>query len=233
MSKIPEGLYAGQMRARMEDKGSFVTTENVNSIGGLYVGSTTPIQYVDENNQTINAYETMILLPTVNDAGLPLCSNGSGELISYRTIGTNGISDDSILPSNLGKGTVISSFANQKMALGITGTQVANKSDNIVISFATYEEPQAVGYSVTITHSGPYHMNVYDGIDSNGTLLIDLDSSVNGAVTVTCTTGKLFFEEGMENITSITGSNGATSTNPSTITADGAAISVTCSGNHG
>ena len=92
-----------------------------------------------------------------------------------------------------------------------TGYADSNASNSVSYTVSS-------GYSVTISVNA-YGVAVYDGQNNTGTFLGDVDDSA----TVTCTTGYLYFNTS-RGIQSITGSNGATSTNPSIISADNASI---------
>ena len=97
---IPAGLRADYMRKRMEDKATIHVT------GSLYVGGDTTIQLHEDNtNTTIDAQETVELVP--GGAGLPLVSKGSEQIPEYTTIKTAGIADAAITKAKLGNGAVI------------------------------------------------------------------------------------------------------------------------------
>ena len=105
MSQIPAGLRADHMRERMEDKAT------IKHSGALYVGSKTPVTFIDDETGTrppIDAYETVELVPELVNMGLPLVSNGENEIPSYQPLGTIAIMDGAITSDKLGDGTVIS-----------------------------------------------------------------------------------------------------------------------------
>lgn len=101
MSTIPAGLRADLMRHRMEDKAT------ITAIGGLYVGSTSPVNFYDENGNVISAYETELLAPGTDK--YPLVSNGTGQKPSYQQLTSAGIANGAITGDKLGEGTVVNS----------------------------------------------------------------------------------------------------------------------------
>ena len=128
MSKIPSGLLGSTMRARMEDKAT------IKHIGGLYVGGSDSVTYSggdDTASGSTSAREVEELYPA--GYGLPLVSNGAGQVPSFQTLGTAGITNQSVMRGNLGEGTVVLPLDNQRgIALNISGNE-----DSIDITFLT------------------------------------------------------------------------------------------------
>ncbi len=112
----------------------------------------------------------------------------------------------------------------QKNGSDVADTDMVRYGDSYTLASAS-------GYSVTVTYQGIYDADVYDGQDSTGTLLASLDSNGNETATVVCSSGYIY-ADGIGTL-SITGSNGATSDNPSTVSANGATITIIQSGSGG
>ena len=117
----------------------------------------------------------------------------------------------------------------QKQAINDAITAMALINKNATLKPFEYEYKLGwrtpSGYTVTVRYSGPYSMRVYDGTSADGTLLTE-DVYNNVDTQVICLTGSLFFDV-IGGALATTGTNGATSTNPSTITSNGASIVVT------